>query len=445
MGADMFESIQNKLNRAFKVLSGKGRISENNVKDAVKQVKLSLLEADVNYKVVKEFINDIKTEVLGEKVLSSFSPDQQFIKIVNEELIKILGEKKVDLSLQNRPAKIMVVGLQGSGKTTSCAKLAYLLKKNGKNPLLVAADVYRPAAIDQLIQISKKADVPVFTGDKKNPVKIVEGALKEAVKNINDVIIFDTAGRLHVDEKMMDELKKIAKITKPDEILMVIDAMTGQDAVNSAKKFNELLELSGFIVTKLDGDARGGVILSIRYITEKPVKFVGLSEKIDGLEPFYPDRMAGRILGMGDVLSLIDKLQANIDMEKAKQIEEKITKNKFDLEDFLSQLQEIKKMGSFGDILNMIPGAPKNVDMDAGQKNLKQTEAVINSMTKQERRNPKILNSSRKIRVARGSGTSVTEVNKILKSYNNMKDMMKMFNKKGGKMKAMKGFKGLPF
>lgn len=445
MGADMFESIQNKLNRAFKVLSGKGRISENNVKDAVKQVKLSLLEADVNYKVVKEFINDIKTEVLGEKVLSSFSPDQQFIKIVNEELIKILGEKKVDLSLQNRPAKIMVVGLQGSGKTTSCAKLAYLLKKNGKNPLLVAADVYRPAAIDQLIQISKKADVPVFTGDKKNPIKIVEGALKEAVKNINDVIIFDTAGRLHVDEKMMDELKKIAKITKPDEILMVIDAMTGQDAVNSAKKFNELLELSGFIVTKLDGDARGGVILSIRYITEKPVKFVGLSEKIDGLEAFYPDRMAGRILGMGDVLSLIDKLQANIDMEKAKQIEEKITKNKFDLEDFLSQLQEIKKMGSFGDILNMIPGAPKNVDLDAGQKNLKQTEAVINSMTKQERRNPKILNSSRKIRVARGSGTSVTEVNKILKSYNNMKDMMKMFNKKGGKMKAMKGFKGLPF
>ncbi|MDK2950622.1 MAG: signal recognition particle subunit [Kosmotogales bacterium] len=441
----MFESIQNKLNRAFKVLSGKGRISENNVKDAVKQVKLSLLEADVNYKVVKEFINDIKTEVLGEKVLSSFSPDQQFIKIVNEELIKILGEKKVDLSLQNRPAKIMVVGLQGSGKTTSCAKLAYLLKKNGKNPLLVAADVYRPAAIDQLIQISKKADVPVFTGDKKNPIKIVEGALKEAVKNINDVIIFDTAGRLHVDEKMMDELKKIAKITKPDEILMVIDAMTGQDAVNSAKKFNELLELSGFIVTKLDGDARGGVILSIRYITEKPVKFVGLSEKIDGLEAFYPDRMAGRILGMGDVLSLIDKLQANIDMEKAKQIEEKITKNKFDLEDFLSQLQEIKKMGSFGDILNMIPGAPKNVDLDAGQKNLKQTEAVINSMTKQERRNPKILNSSRKIRVARGSGTSVTEVNKILKSYNNMKDMMKMFNKKGGKMKAMKGFKGLPF
>lgn len=441
----MFESIQNKLNRAFKVLSGKGRISENNVKDAVKQVKLSLLEADVNYKVVKEFINDIKTEVLGERVLSSFSPDQQFIKIVNEELIKILGEKKVDLSLQNRPAKIMVVGLQGSGKTTSCAKLAYLLKKNGKNPLLVAADVYRPAAIDQLIQISKKADVPVFTGDKKNPIKIVEGALKEAVKNINDVIIFDTAGRLHVDEKMMDELKKIAKITKPDEILMVIDAMTGQDAVNSAKKFNELLELSGFIVTKLDGDARGGVILSIRYITEKPVKFVGLSEKIDGLEPFYPDRMAGRILGMGDVLSLIDKLQANIDMEKAKQIEEKITKNKFDLEDFLSQLQEIKKMGSFGDILNMIPGAPKNVDLNAGQKNLKQTEAVINSMTKQERRNPKILNSSRKIRVARGSGTSVTEVNKILKSYNNMKDMMKMFNKKGGKMKAMKGFKGLPF
>jgi signal recognition particle subunit SRP54 len=445
MGADMFESIQNKLNRAFKVLSGKGRISENNVKDAVKQVKLSLLEADVNYKVVKEFINDIKTEVLGEKVLSSFSPDQQFIKIVNEELIKILGEKKVDLSLQNRPAKIMVVGLQGSGKTTSCAKLAHLLKKNGKNPLLVAADVYRPAAIDQLIQISKKADVPVFTGDKKNPIKIVEGALKEAVKNINDVIIFDTAGRLHVDEKMMDELKKIAKITKPDEILMVIDAMTGQDAVNSAKKFNELLELSGFIVTKLDGDARGGVILSIRYITEKPVKFVGLSEKIDGLEAFYPDRMAGRILGMGDVLSLIDKLQSNIDMEKAKQIEEKITKNKFDLEDFLSQLQEIKKMGSFGDILNMIPGAPKNVDLNAGQKNLKQTEAVINSMTKQERRNPKILNSSRKIRVARGSGTSVTEVNKILKSYNNMKDMMKMFNKKGGKMKAMKGFKGLPF
>ena len=441
----MFESIQNKLNRAFKVLGGKGRISESNVKEAVKQVKLSLLEADVNYKVVKEFINDIKREALGEKVLSSFSPDQQFIKVVRDELIKILGEKKVDLSLQSRPSKIMVVGLQGSGKTTSCAKLAYLLKKSGKNPLLVAADVYRPAAIDQLIQMGKKVDVPVFTGDRKKPVKIVEAAQREAVKNINDVIIFDTAGRLHVDEKMMEELKKIAEITKPDEILMVIDAMTGQDAVNSAKKFNEELELSGFVVTKLDGDARGGVILSIRYITQKPVKYVGLSEKIDGLEPFFPDRIAGRILGMGDVLSLIDKLQTNIDMEKAKKLEEKIIKNKFDLEDFLTQLQEIKKMGSFGDILEMIPGAPKNVDLNAGQKNLKQTEAIINSMTKQERKNPKILNSSRKIRIAKGSGTSVTEVNKILKSYNNMKGMMKMFNKKGGKMKGLKGMKGLPF
>ncbi|ACR80152.1 MULTISPECIES: signal recognition particle protein [Kosmotoga] len=438
----MFESLQEKLSRAFKTLSGKGRITESNIKEAVKQIKLSLLEADVNYKVVKEFIKSVQEKALGEEVLKSFTPDQQFIKIVRDELIKVLGEKKVGLNLSGSPAKIMLVGLQGSGKTTTSAKLALMLKKEGKHPLLVAADVYRPAAVDQLIQLGKQIEVPVYTGDRKDPLKIVQEALDEAVKNVHDVIIFDTAGRLHVDEKMMEEVRRIAEIVKPDEILMVIDAMTGQDAVNSAKKFNDELELTGFVVTKIDGDARGGVILSVRHVTGKPVKFVGISEKMDGLEYFYPDRIAGRILGMGDVLSLIDKLQASVDQEKAKKLEEKFAKNKFDLEDFLEQLREIKKLGSIGEILEMIPGAPKNVDFSAGEKSLKQTEAIISSMTREERRNPKIINYSRKQRIARGSGTSVTEVNKVLRSYDQMKQMMKKLNKAP---KFMKKFKGFPF
>jgi len=438
----MFENLQDKLGRAFKLLSGKGRISEKNIEEAVKQVKLSLLEADVNYKVVKEFISGVTEKALGEEVLKSFSPDQQFIKVVRDELIKMLGEKNVPLKLSSQPAKIMMVGLQGSGKTTTTAKLGTLLRKEGRKPLLVAADVYRPAAIDQLMQLGKQIDMPVFTGDRKNPVRIVQEAMQQAVKNINDVVILDTAGRLHIDDAMMKELKDIVAAVKPDEILMVVDAMTGQDAVNSARSFNEALELSGFVVTKLDGDARGGVILSIRHVTGKPVKFIGVSEKPDGIEAFHPDRVAGRILGMGDVLSLIDKLQTNIDEEKAKEMEEKFLKNKFDLEDFLEQLKEVKKLGSIADIMEMIPGAPKDVDLAGSEKSMKRTEAIIHSMTAQERRNPKLLNYSRKQRVAKGSGTSIQDVNKLLKSYDQMKSMMKQFGRKG---KLLKGMKGFPF
>jgi len=438
----MFENLQDKLGRAFRLLSGKGRISEKNIEDAVKQVKLSLLEADVNYKVVKEFISGVTEKALGEEVLKSFSPDQQFIKVVRDELIKMLGEKNVPLKLSSQPAKIMMVGLQGSGKTTTTAKLGTLLRKEGRKPLLVAADVYRPAAVDQLMQLGKQIDMPVFTGDRKNPVRIVHEAMQQAVKNINDVVILDTAGRLHIDDTMMRELKDIVAAVKPDEILMVVDAMTGQDAVNSAKAFNESLELSGFVVTKLDGDARGGVILSIRHVTGKPVKFIGVSEKPDGIEAFHPDRVAGRILGMGDVLSLIDKLQSNIDEEKAKEMEEKFLKNKFDLEDFLEQLKEVKKLGSIADIMEMIPGAPKDVDLAGSEKSMKRTEAIISSMTAQERRNPKLLNYSRKQRVAKGSGTSIQDVNKLLKSYDQMKSMMKQFGRKG---KLLKGMKGFPF
>ncbi len=438
----MFENLQDKLGRAFRLLSGKGRITEKNIEDAIKQVKLSLLEADVNYKVVKEFIAAVMEKAMGEEVLKSFTPDQQFVKIVRDELIKMLGEKPVPLRLSSQPARIMMVGLQGSGKTTTTGKLGTLLRKEGRKPLLVAADVYRPAAIDQLIQLGKQVDLPVFTGDRKNPVNIVKDAMQQAVKNINDVVIFDTAGRLHIDSTMMNELREIAAFVKPDEIIMVIDAMTGQDAVNSAKAFNEALELSGFVVTKLDGDARGGVILSIRHVTGKPVKFIGVSEKLDGIEQFHPDRVVGRILGMGDVLSLIDKLQSNIDEEKAKKMEEKFLKNKFDLEDFLDQLKEIKKLGSIADIMEMIPGAPKDVDLAGSEKSMKRTEAIIHSMTLQERRSPKILNYSRKQRIAAGSGTSIQDVNKLLKSYDQMKDMMKQFNRKG---KMLKGIKGLPF
>jgi len=438
----MFENLQEKLGRAFKLLSGKGRISEKNIEDAVKQVKLSLLEADVNYKVVKEFIGGITEKALGEEVLKSFTPDQQFIKIVRDELIKMLGEKSVPLKLSSQPSKIMMVGLQGSGKTTTTAKLGTLLRKEGRKPLLVAADVYRPAAIDQLMQLGKQIDMPVFTGDRKNPVKIVQEAMQQAVRNINDVVILDTAGRLHIDDAMMRELKEIVSAVKPDEILMVVDAMTGQDAVNSAKAFNEALELSGFVVTKLDGDARGGVILSIRHVTGKPVKFIGISEKPDGIEAFHPDRVAGRILGMGDVLSLIDKLQYNIDEVKAKEMEEKFLKNKFDLEDFLDQLKEVKKLGSIADIMEMIPGAPKDVDLAGSEKSMKRTEAIIHSMTSKERRNPKLLNYSRKQRVARGSGTTIQDVNKLLKSYDQMRSMMKQFGRKG---KLLKGMKGFPF
>ncbi|QTA37742.1 signal recognition particle protein [Thermosipho ferrireducens] len=435
----MFEGLQEKLSRAFKVLSGKGKITEKNIQEAIKIVKLSLLEADVNYKVVKKFIEDVKRIALGEEVLRSLTPDQMFIKIVKDELIKIMGEK-APLKIVHNPSYIMLVGLQGSGKTTTVAKLANFLKRKGKNPILIAADTYRPAAIDQLITLGNKISVPVFTGDRKNPVKIVKKAV-ESVKNSGyDVVILDTAGRLHIDDEMMKELEEIKSLTNPDEILFVVDAMAGQDAVNSAKTFNQRLDVSGFVITKMDGDARGGVILSIRYVTNKPVKFIGVGEKIEDFEEFYPDRIAGRILGLGDVLTLIEKAEKELDQEKIKKLGSKFIRAEFTLEDFREQIKEIKKLGSLSKIVEMLPGAPK-VDVVAGEKELKRIEAIINSMTPEERNNPKILNASRKKRIATGSGTTVQDINKLLKNYEDMKKMMKMFKK--GKLPF--GIRGLKF
>ncbi|MBO8138944.1 MAG: signal recognition particle protein [Thermosipho sp. (in: Bacteria)] len=435
----MFESLQEKLTRALKTISGKGKITEKNIQEAIKIVKLSLLEADVNYKVVKNFIEDVKSKALGESVLKSLTPDQMFIKILKDELVKIMGEKS-PLNIVHTPSFLMLVGLQGSGKTTTAAKLANFLKKKGKNPILIAADTYRPAAIDQLVTLGKKIDVPVITGDRKNPIKIVETALNEIKDSGYNVAILDTAGRLHIDDEMMSELEQIKERINPDEILMVVDAMAGQDAVNSAKTFNDRLDVTGFIVSKMDGDARGGVVLSIRYITNKPIKFIGVGEKIEDFEDFYPDRIANRILGLGDVLSLIEKAEQELDKEKMQKLSKKMIQAEFTLEDFQEQLKEIKKLGSLSKIVEMLPGAPK-VDTNAGEKELKTIEAIINSMTPEERKNPKILNASRKKRIAKGSGTSVQDINKLLKNYEEMKKLMKMFKK--GKMPF--GLKGLKF
>lgn len=436
----MFEGLQEKLSRAFKTLSGKGKITEKNIKEAIRLVKLSLLEADVNYKVVKDFIEEVKKKATGEEVLKSLTPDQMFIKIVRDELVKLMGEKS-PLNLIHSPSYIMMVGLQGSGKTTTAAKLANLLKKKGKKPFLVAADTYRPAAIDQLIVLGEKINVPVFYGDRKNPVKIVREAVNEVKDSGYDVVIFDTAGRLHIDDDMMSELQEIKEILSPDEILMVVDAMTGQDAVNSAKVFNEKLDVTGFVVTKMDGDARGGVILSIRYITQKPVKFIGVGEKIEDIEEFYPDRIASRILGLGDVLSLIEKAEQELDKDKMQKLGKKMINAEFTLEDFREQLREIKKLGPLSKVVEMLPGNVKGVDISESEKELKVVEAIINSMTAEERKNPKILNASRKKRIAKGSGTTVQDINKLLKSYEEIKKMMKMFKK--GKLPF--GFKGIKF
>ncbi|MCD6449769.1 MAG: signal recognition particle protein [Thermotogaceae bacterium] len=435
----MFEVLQEKLSKVFKSITGRGRLTEKNISDAVRQVKLSLLEADVNYKVVKSFIDEVKKEALGEEVLKSFTPEQQFIKIIRDKLVQIMGEKAEPLHLKKRPSPIMLVGLQGSGKTTTAAKLANFLKKKGKNPLLVAADTYRPAAIDQLEKLGKMIDVEVFTGDRKNPVKIVEEAIKYAKDSVFDVMVVDTAGRLHIDDHMMDELVQIKKILEPDEVLLVVDAMTGQDAINSAKVFDEKLDITGFIVTKMDGDARGGVILSIRYITGKPVKFIGAGEKVDALEEFYPDRVASRILGMGDVLSLIEKIEQDMDREKMEKAAKKFMQAEFTLEDFLEQVKQIKKMG-IDKIIEMLPAQFKTPDMDlaASEKELKKIEAIINSMTPEERRKPHIIDYSRKKRIAKGSGTKVQDINKLLRSYDDMKKLMKRM--KRGRIPFIKGF-----
>jgi signal recognition particle subunit SRP54 len=431
----MFENIQKKLSLAVKNLAGKGKITEKNIQDAVRQVKMSLLEADVNYKVVKDFISKVKEQAMGKAVLESLSPDQEFVRVVKNNLVELMGgEKPEKIVVSRNPGFIMMAGLQGSGKTTTSAKLANLYQKDGKKPLLIAADTYRPAAIDQLEQLGEQIGVPVFTGDRKNAVKIVKDGKKYAEKLLHDIVIVDTAGRLHIDEKMMDELDQIKEIIKPEEILMVVDAMMGQDAVNAAKEFNKRLELTGLIVSKLDGDSRGGVIISTRQVTQKPIKMVGVGEKIEDIEPFFADRYAGRILGMGDVLSLIEKAEQEIDQKQAEEDAKKMMEGKFDLDDFLKQIKQIRKMGPLGKVLEMVPGMPKeNVDLSKGESEMNKMEATISSMTLKERRNPKILNYSRKQRISKGSGTTLQDINRLLKQYDQLKKAMKQFKKMGKK------------
>jgi len=392
----LFENLQDKLEKAFKSLKGQGKISEKNIQEAIKMVKLSLLEADVNYKVVKDFIERVKEKAVGSEVFNSLTPDQQFIKIVRDELMALMGEKNERLYFTQKPSPIMLVGLQGSGKTTTGAKLARIIKGEGRKVLLVAADVYRPAAIDQLEILGAEIGVTVFSGDRQNVEKICKEAMKLAIGSVYDVVIFDTAGRLHVDEEMMHEVEKVREIVKPDEVLMVLDSMIGQDAVQTAKSFNDRLAVTGFVLTKMDGDARGGVALSIRSITGKPIKFIGVSEKIEGLEPFFPDRLSSRILGLGDVLSLIEKVEQTIDEKKAKELEKKLKKAEFTFNDFLDQIRQIQKMGSLRSILEMLPGANKMKGLTIDEKQMKHVEAIICSMTGKERSNPKLINYSRK-------------------------------------------------
>jgi len=444
----MFENLVDKLSGAFKSFRSKGKLTEADVKAGMREVKLALLEADVNFKVVKEFVSRVSARAVGSEVLESLVPAQQIVKIVNEELIEIMGSKNEKLMISPKPPTVvMMVGLQGSGKTTHSGKLAKLFKKQNKRPLLVACDVYRPAAVKQLEVVGASIDVPVFSiPDSKDPVKIADEAIKYANKNGNDLVIIDTAGRLHIDETLMGELKSIKEHIEPTEILLVVDSMTGQDAVNVAESFNELLNITGVILTKLDGDTRGGAALSVRHVTGKPIKFVGMGEKLDALEPFYPDRMASRILGMGDVLSLIEKAQESFDEKKAAELEKKLRESSFTLADFLEQFKQIRSMGSMEQLMGMLPGVKPSDLKDAkiDEKQIDRMEAIILSMTPREREKPDILNSSRKKRIAAGSGTTVEQVNKLLKQFEQtnqlMKSMTKM-QKRGGKF----GKKGFPF
>ena len=434
----MFESLGDKLNAAFKKFRSKGKLTEADIKAGMREIKLALLEADVNFKVVREFINTVSERAVGAEVLESLLPGQQIVKIVNEELTNIMGKTQSKLTIAPMPPTVvMMVGLQGAGKTTHAGKLAGMYKKQGKRPLLVACDVYRPAAIKQLEIVGEKLDIPVFTlGDKESPVKIAAEGLAYAKQKGYDMVFIDTAGRLHIDEQLMDELKNIKQNTNPTEILLTVDAMIGQDAVNVAQTFNEQLDITGVILTKLDGDARGGAALSVRSVTNKPIKYIGMGEKMEDLEPFYPDRMASRILGMGDVLSLIDKVQANIDEQEALDMAKKMRANDFTLEDFLAQMQQIKKMGPLKDLLGMMPGIPGmgKLDLESAlngvdpQKEMARTEAIIQSMTKEERANPSILNGPRKKRIAAGCGRSIADVNRLIKQFEEMKKMMKQMN-----------------
>ena len=433
----MFDNLTTRLQDIFANLTGKGRLSEEDVDAAMREIRLALLEADVNFKVVKSFVAAVRERAVGEDVMKSLTPGQTVISIVLDEMTTLLGSTDAKVALSSRiPNVIMLVGLQGSGKTTASAKLANIMRKKGKRPILVACDVYRPAAIDQLQTLGRELDIPVYVGDKQNPVQIAQGGIKQAVADMRDLVIIDTAGRLHVDEEMMDEAAAIKSATKPDQIFMAIDAMTGQDAVNAATAFAERVDFDGVILTKLDGDARGGAALSVRNVTGKPIVYAGVGEKLDALEQFHPDRMAKRILGMGDVVSLIEKAQEAAEIEDAEEMEQRIRKAEFTLEDFQSQLQQIKKMGGLGSMLSMMPGAGQlkglaDGDVDEGQ--LERINAIINSMTTAERRKPKILNGSRRERIANGSGTTVTEVNQLIKQFDQARKLMKQMTKQQGK------------
>ncbi len=432
----MFESLGDRLQNAVSKIKGYGKITEDNISEMMREIRLALLEADVNYQVVKEFTNNVKEKALGEEVKRSIKPGDMFVKILNDELTELLGGEEKPLNLKGNPATLMLVGLQGSGKTTTIGKLAnYLRKKHAKKPLLVACDVYRPAAIDQLKQLGKQLNIEVYEEGKNNPVEIAKNAINYAKENKYDYVLIDTAGRLHVDEELMEELENIRKEVSPDEILLVIDAMMGQDAINVITGFNDKLPLTGVILTKLDGDTRGGVALSVRHLTNVPIKFIGVSEKLDGLDSFDPKRMAGRILGMGDIVSLVEKATEAIDEKEAEKAAKKMQSGKFDLEDFLNQMKQIKKLGPLENLIKLIPGASKmglnNINIDP--KQMAHIEAIILSMTPAERRNPDIIKASRKTRIAKGCGLSVQEVNKLLTQFDQMKKMMKQFT--NGKLK----------
>lgn len=447
-----FEGLTSRLQNVFSKLRGKGKVSEEDVAEAMREVRLALLEADVNFKVVKEFVAKVKEKAVGKEVMDSFTPGMVIIDIVNKELTELMGGSQAKLEKSNKPPTvIMMAGLQGAGKTTTSGKLAKLLLKQNSRPLLVAGDIYRPAAIKQLQVLGEQIKVPVFSlGDQQSPVEIAKQGLQHAKDNNHDYVIIDTAGRLHIDEELMEELKQIHSEVKPDEVLLVVDAMTGQDAVNVAESFNQQLQLTGVVLTKLDGDTRGGAALSVKAVTGLPIKFAALGEKIDALEPFHPERMASRILGMGDMLSLIEKAQANIDTDKAKEMERKMRNAEFTFEDFLEQMDQVKKLGPLDQLMDMIPGMGKMKqakDLKVDEKQMGRIEAIVHSMTTREKQQPDIINHSRRKRIATGSGTSLAEVNRLIKQFDEMRRVMKQFSDmmgpKGGKNKALKQLKGL--
>jgi signal recognition particle subunit SRP54 len=436
----MFENLSDRLEKSFKILKGQGRISEINIAETLKEVRRALLDADVNFKIAKQFTDSVKVKALGQEVLKSVNPSQMMVKIVHDELVDLMGVDKTDINIKINPSIILIAGLQGSGKTTFSGKLAKWVKtKRSKNPLLVACDVYRPAAIEQLKIIGAQVEVPVYVEDGSlDPVTIARNAVREAKKNGHDLVIIDTAGRLAIDEEMMKEISSIKDAVNPHEILFVVDSMTGQDAVNTAREFNERLDFDGVVLTKLDGDTRGGAALSIKSVVNKPVKFVSSGEKMDAIDIFYPERMADRILGMGDIVSLVEKAQEQFDAEEARKLQKRIAKDQFDFNDFISQIQQIKKMGNVKDLMAMIPGVGKAVkDLDIDDNAFKGIEAIIRSMTPEERVNPVVLNGSRRKRIAMGSGTSVQEVNKLLKQFDETRKMMKMMTKSGNMAKMM--------